>query len=136
MSDNTFEVPGSLAAPRLVGRLARLGLGVLSLWVFVYNFLSLGRLVDGQVNVLHVIAAAFTFWYLPDLTNVTFSRNWGRTPQSVVAVAAVVVLAIGWAVDGQAWSLVLSWFVFLFIGVGYGVFAVSFLLAGLFAVPG
>ena len=84
----------------------------------------------------YFIPAAIVFWYLPDLVNVTFSRDWGRSPQGAVAVAALVVFVVGWAVDGQAWSLALSWFVFLFIEAGMGVFAVSFLLAGLFAVPG
>ena len=136
MSGNAFEVPGSLVRPGRVGRLVRLGLGTLCLWAFVYNIVLLDGLLDGGISVFHLVTAAITFWYLPDLVNVTFSRNAGRFPQATLALTAIVVFAAGWAVEGQAWSLAVSWFVFLFIGAGYGVFAVSFLLAGLFAVPG
>lgn len=112
-------------------------MAILSLWVFVYNVLLFDRLVDGHISVFgHLVPAAIAFWYLSDLVNVSFNRNWGRAPQAVAAGAALLVFVVGWTVDGQAWSLAFSWFLFLFIGAAFGVFAVSFLLAGLFAVPG
>ena len=67
---------------------------------------------------------------------VGFSRLWGRWPQIAIIAAVVVLVIIDLVLNGSAWDLPLAWGLFLLTQFVYVAFAISFVLAALFAVPG
>ena len=62
--------------------------------------------------------------------------KWGRWPQIVAIPVAVVLAVIGLVAYENIWAPPLAWGVFIMTQFWYGFIGPSFILAGMFAVPG
>ncbi len=137
MSSGEFQKPNTIARPQVFGRILRLGLGVFTLWAFVYFIINFDFVIRSEIpHPAYWIIPAVAFWSLSDVVNIGFGRNWGRRPQLAVAALGVVIALVGFIVEGVLWSLPLAWFVYLLGQLVFFPLGVSFLLAAVIAVPG
>ncbi len=127
----------NLPSPGPIGRTVRMVVGLLLLLLLV---LILASYTVGQPSrlssLLLWLSAAYAFYSLPDMGSLPFGREPDRR---LPVIAACAVLAAGLAdfirtgdFLGSLQALVLMVLVIYAIGVG----GLSYLLAGLFAVPG
>ena len=132
-----FVEPGTTPRPLPIGRVLRLGFGILLGFGFIWNLLSYNELAgsDFPANT-YWIGVVFMWWYFSDLVVVGLGRSWGRRPQAAALAVALVLVVIDLVAYGEIWDLPLAWGVFLFTEFVFGLFAVSFFLAGVLAVPG
>ena len=135
-----FVEAGTTPQPLTIGRLMRLAFGAGLGFLFVRNFVDAFPAVVGrdlaEIDVGFWIGVGFAFWFLPDLFTVGLSRIWGRRPQAAVAGAAAALVVVDLVAYGSLWGPPLGWAVFVSAQFAIGFFALSFLFAALFAVPG
>ena len=136
--DLKLDEPGSLSRPGPVGRLFRLGLGVLCLW-FVYGLIQVsGNLMgtDGSIRPFVWNGIIFGLFMVSYVVNIGFSRAWKKWP-AVVSVAALAIIAgAGYAMAGTIETNLLArsiwiWELYVFSHLG-----LAFLVAGLISTPG
>lgn len=127
----------TLPTPGPIGRTVRMVAGLLLLLLLapIWASYSIGQ-PSRLSSLLLWLGAAYAFYSLPDVGSLPFGREPNRRLQVIVACA---VLAAGLAdlirtgdFLGSLQAFVLMALVIYTIGVG----GVSYLLAGIFAVPG
>ena len=120
-----------------MGRVVRVaaggGAGFLFVWLII-NHTDFVRLAVPEAAWW--VAVAFAFYYLPDMIDVGLSRRWGRWPQPAAVLIAVGLLIGDIAAYGSAWAPPVGWFVFELAASFYGSLGISFVVAGVLAVPG
>ena len=132
-----FVEAGTTPKPLPIGRVARFLFGLGTGFYFVWNFIQFSDRVNfGLPETVSFVGVFFAWWYFSDLMVVGFSRPWGRWPQIAIIAAIVALVIIDLVLYGSAWGLPLAWGLFLLTQFVYGAFAISFVLAALFAVPG
>ncbi len=149
MSDDRYATrfvpPGTLVSPGWIGRLIRLGLGVLLLKLF-YDLLRSEILMDrgdtgltsSQVpdQVLFWVLAVWLFWIFPYVVNIGFGVNWRRWPQIVLATLLGAALVWSLMTDDELWSEPLGWILLLWLLYESLHLGVSFVLSAALATPG
>ena len=149
MSDDRYQTqfvpPGTLVSPGWIGRLIRLGIGLLLLKLF-YDLLRSEILMDrgdtgltsSQVpdQVFFWVIVAWLFWIFPYVVNIGFGVSWRRWPQIVLALAASITAVYGLAVDGRPWSEPLGWILLIWLLYESLHLGVSFVLSAVLATPG
>lgn len=137
-TDLQLDKPGSLPKPGPVGRLARLVLGLLCAWYAKGLIDVSGDLIAGDGHIRTVIwnGVIPSLFLVSYIINIGFSRHWKKRPAIVSALALAVATAVGYFLDGQVESVVLSraiwvWELYLFLHLG-----LSFLIAGMIGTPG
>ena len=75
----------SLPVPGVLGRIGRFVAGGFSIWFVVMVAPFTAALVYGRpsMNVLYLIGLATAFYWLPDVINIGFRRNWKRRRDGV-----------------------------------------------------
>ena len=132
-----FQDAGTLPKPLAIGRTGRFLAAAGTGFYFAWNIFQKSDWIDsGVLNAPEWIGVGFAFWYFADLVDVGLTRSWGRWPQAILLVAALLVLGAGAAAYRDAWTPPLAWFVFIMTELFYALLFVSFLLAALLAVPG
>lgn len=129
---------GTLARPGPVGRLVRVGLGVVCLYV-LWQVVRYADAVVAQPFshlpnlALMILAPICIFNYV---VNIGFTRSWGRRPLIVSLVVLLVsaVAAVGWS--GSPDHLLFGAPLAVWLAYFYAHLGVSFVLAGLLATPG
>ena len=112
-------------------------LGFASLVYFIWNIIQLSDRVGSDLPAGgYFVGVAFAWWYLSDLVVVGFSLSWGRWPQAAVFPIALALVVADLVAYESAWGPPLGWGVFFMTELLYGYIGVSFLLGGIFAVPG
>ena len=120
-----------------IGRVTRLGFGLVLGFFLVLNLIFYADLTDSDFPAnTYWIAVVYAWWFFSDLVVVGFGRGWGRWPQVAVLPVLLALVLIDLVAYGQIWDLPLAWGIFLFTEFVLGFFAISFLLAAIFAVPG
>ena len=133
-----FLPAGSIARPGPIGRLARIGLGLVTLYGLVLILRASRYLwVEGiPVDPKFALGAVFCVYAIPPVVNIAYGVSWGRTLRKVVIVAICVAGGIGWVLHQDPLGP--------YAGMTVGVMMVlvllqlgpSFLLSGVLAVPG
>ena len=137
MPHGDFAEPGTTPRPLAIGRMARLGFGITLGFVFSWNILNNTDRAGSDFPLSgYWIGVVVAWWYFSDLVVVGFGRRWGRWPQVAVLPPALALVAIDLVAYGEIWDLHLAWSIFLFTQFVLGLFAASFFLAAVFAVPG
>ncbi len=137
MSSGGFQESNTIARPRVVGRILRLGLGTFILFTFVQFIINFDFVIRTEIpHPAYWIIPAVAFWVLPDVVNIFLGRSWGRRPQLAVAALGVVIALVGFIVEGAIWSLPLAWFVYLLGQLVFFPLGVSFVLAAVLVAPG
>ena len=82
------------------------------------------------------VGVFFSLYYLPDLFVVGLLRPWGRWPQAVGVLIALVLLVVDFAAYGAGWAPPLGWGVYIFTAFFFGLIGVAFLFAAALRAPG
>ena len=141
----TFVESGTLVTPGWIGRLVRLGLGVLLL-KFFYDLLRYEVLMDrgdtgltssqAPDQIWFWVLAIWLLWILPFVVNIGFGVNWRRWPQVVVLVAAGIAIVMSLSSEGKIWSEPLGWVLLVLLLYETLHLGVSFVLSAVLATPG
>lgn len=134
MSDR-FETPGTNPKPRTIGRVVRIVSGLMLLGYLIGLLVSYG--FQGKLSPLSgILTLALCLAFLPELVNAPFGRRWGSRPRWVAAGLILAAGVLDLARTGSVFGPFLSRFVYLLVLYVISLAGLSFLLAGLFAVPG
>ena len=141
MTLGSFEDAGTLDRPGPIGRSWRVvnGVGVFAIiaWI-VANFSSYvssdtPSLLGAALITFGVVAALLNF---SSTVNIGFTRNWGLWPVKGVAVAFLAAAAFDLIQYDHVWGPPVGLLAFMFMVSAFGHLGLSFLAAGIFAVPG
>lgn len=130
--------PGTIAPPGPIGRLLRLVLGLLCLYVLTELLRYRGEIIRQPVSSLDNIAlmALPPLFVLNAVINIGSGRNWGRLPLFVALGLLLLLAGIAATVTGTANHAIFGAGLWLFLVYFYTHLGVSFILAASFATPG
>jgi hypothetical protein len=142
-TDLKLDEPGTLPRPGPVGRLLRLGLGVLCL-CYVYGLIQVsipvqaGNLIaaDGSIQPVTWNGLIFGLFLVSYVVNIGFSRAWKKWPAVVSASALAIIAGVGYAMEGMVETTLLArsiwiWELYVFSHLG-----LAFIIAGVISTPG
>ena len=137
-SDETyrFDKPGTLSKPGPIGRVVRLGMGALCLYL-VYTMIFRADIRD--IDNLFIWAwAIFGLWWLaPPVINIGFGKTWNAWKiRGVFAGIGVAAAIVSFVMYGDFLAEPLWWFLKPWIIYLYGHLGISFVLASILATPG
>lgn len=78
----------------------------------------------------------YAFLSLPEVFGVLFQLDWGRKPQAVFLLIAIVAALIDLGNSGSFWLPILGWLCYAMIVIVMGTLAISYLLAAILKTPG
>ncbi len=136
--ETRFDPPGTLRPPGPIGRLVRLGWGVVcmiaawSIWSGLPYFTG-SRLPTAWTWWLGVVALLAV---TPYVVNIGLGVNWRGWPRRLAVAGLVTGMTASWVVTGSPWSpavgwLTVAWQLSILVSLG-----VSFLLSAAAATPG
>jgi hypothetical protein len=132
MAASTFEQPGRL------GRGVRLVAGMTLLALFIETLLDptdwLRETAPTSPGLW--IGAAMCVYFLRGVPDKGFGRSWGRWPQLMVGVLALVAIVYSLAFSGNWWGQPLGALLLVLILYVTGHLGLSFVLAGMLGQPG
>jgi hypothetical protein len=130
-----FDKPGTLRPPGPIGRLVRLGLGMLLMWL-VYQLVFRSGAED-LTHVSFYVWVLFALWLFPAVINIGFGRIWHNWPPRIaivfvgLAAAGASYLVYDAIAGPPLWWIVVPWMVYTFGHLG-----ISFVLAAILSTPG
>jgi hypothetical protein len=137
-TDLKLEDPGSLARPGPIGRLVRLGFGVLSLY-YVYGLWDVRHdlfTAAGSIRPLILNGILPGLFLVSYVVNIGFSRAWKKWPAIISAGLILVAGLFGFLQSGILETSLLArtiqiWELYVFVHLG-----ISFVLSSFLATPG
>ena len=137
-TDLKLDEPGSLPRPGPVGRLVRLGFGILCLW-YVYGLIQVsGNLIAANGSIRPAIwnGIIFGLFLVSYVVNIGFSRAWKKWPAVVSAAALAIIAGVGYALEGTIETNLLArsiwiWEFYVFSHLGF-----AFVIAAVIGTPG
>ncbi len=137
-TDLKLDEPGSLRRPGPVGRLVRLGFGIMSLF-YVHGLIQVADVLidtDGHIVALvwnGVLPGLFLVSYV---INIGFSRAWKKWPAVVSTAVLAIAAGVGYVTAATVETNLLafgiwSWELTLFSHLG-----LAFILAAVIRTPG
>lgn len=134
----TFEQPGTFPKPGPIGRVARLLASVVVLWFFALTLGGYGDMVSLTIpsSPLFWFGVVACFYALPQVVGISAGHDWGRRLQLSLILLALLAVAFDFVRYGQLWGPPLGLLAFLLLAYVTGFAGLSFILAGLLAVPG
>lgn len=137
-TDLKLNEPGLLPRPGPLGRLSRLGMGMLCLWYVVGLLLVSDSLLAADGNIRTVIwnGIFIGFVLVSYVVNIGFSRAWKKWPAVVSAAVLTIIAAAGFTTAGTIETDLLArsiwiWELYVFSHLG-----VAFTIAAVIATPG
>lgn len=129
-----FDEPGTIARPGPIGRIVRISLGALCLWL-VWQLVTRSEPQD-LFNPSFWVMAAFGLMLAPYVVNIGFGVKWGAWPAVFSLAAILAAAAYGYAMSGSTsgtllWATVAIWMAYI-----YGHLGISFVLSAILATPG
>ena len=142
--ETRFEKTGTLKPPGIIGRIVRLLLGILVLYLFIdlveWEWLqpkNSSEFIRWQAPGLDWAVIFLLFFYLfPLVVNIGFGVNWKRKPQLILIIAVVGLGLFTLFQYGSIWSPALGWLLLIWLTYVAGHLGISFLLAAMLATPG
>lgn len=129
-----FDEPGTIAKPGPIGRIVRLSLGALCLWL-VWQ-LAIRSETQDLFNPSFWVFAVFGLVLAPYVVNIGLGVNWGAWPRFASIVAILAAAGFGYATSDSALSTPLWATAAIWMGYIYGHLGVSFVLSAILATPG
>ena len=128
-----FEKPGILQRPGPIGRAVRIVFGIGATYFLTEVLTSYSGIVRVGLprSISLFFGIVFTFYFLPDVINIGFTRRWGRKPQLVVIVLAVTAAVFDQVHYGFFWGPELGLLVFVLLAYVLTHLSLSFILAGI-----
>ena len=137
-TDLNLDEPGSLPKPGPVGRVVRLGFGVLCLWYIAGLIAVSDNLLtnDGHIRSVVWSGILFGLFLVSYVINIGFSRAWKKWPAFVSITVFLVVAGVGFLTQGtietgELARVLWSWELYVFLHLG-----MAFILAGVIGTPG
>jgi hypothetical protein len=137
-TDLKLDEPGTLARPGLLGKTVRLALGFLCLWYVFGLWRITGDLIDSAGHIRQliwngVIVGLFLISYI---VNIGYTRDWKKWPAIISFLVFLVIGILGYLMQGSFETRLLSsviwiWEIYLFTHLG-----LAFLLSALIGSPG
>ena len=129
-----FDKPYTIEKPGPLGRLVRLILGALCLWL-VWQLVTHSGKPD-MYNPSFWVMAAFGLMLAPYIVNIGLGVKWGAWPRILSAVIILAPAAVGFAASGSIpgellWGTAAVWMVYIYAHLG-----ISFVLSSILATPG
>jgi hypothetical protein len=109
-TDLKLDDPGTLARPGPLGKAVRLAFGVLSLW-YVYGLWRItGDLIDNEGHIRQliwngVIVGLFLVSYI---INIGFTKDWKKWPAIISFAVFLVIGVLGYFAQGTFENLLLA----------------------------
>jgi len=137
-TDLKLDEPGSLPRPGPIGRVARLGFGLLCLlqvyWLIQLSADLIGA--DGHIRSVVWNGSVIGLFLISYVVNIGFSRAWKKWPAMFSAAAFLAIAAFGYITAGifETQSLARSlwaWELYLFSHIG-----AAFILSAVIGTPG
>lgn len=133
-----LDDPGTLPKPGLVGRVARLVLGLMCA-AYVMNLIDVSASLltaDGHIRAFVWNGLLPGLFLVSYVVNIGFSQALGKSPAIVSAIALVMIGGAGYLLHGTVENETLArtiwvWEVYVFSHLG-----LAFLLAGVLGTPG
>ena len=137
-----FVEAGTHARPRWMGRLLRLGLGVVIFYLMAWPYIDLWR---GYTKIREGwtppggtwwLPILFMFYLLPHVLDGGMNFRLGNKSRIAYGVLLGLAVALNFVFYGGAWGPVLGWYL---IVTGFALFthlSVSFVVQGVAATPG
>jgi hypothetical protein len=136
--ETEFEDQGSLEKPLRMGRLVRLLIGAVLLYLTYPLIPHFEWLLENGIPLhgINVISMALIFWVMPYVVNIGWSLNTKRTPQIVVIILTLVLGGFDYVSSGSFYGptlkvFTLAWFFYTATHLG-----ISMVLAAILATPG
>lgn len=130
--------PGTLTRPGPIGRLVRLSLGALCLYVFAdlfyYAEWTVTQPFSSLANRFLVLLAPLCIFNY--VVNIGYSKSWGRRPLLLSLIALAVFAGIAFLFTSNFDSPILGVPLNLWLGYFYGHLGFSFTLSAVLATPG
>jgi hypothetical protein len=130
-----FKTPGTLEAPGPMGRLLRLGIGVLLAWLIYQWIFGGGEISPANTTLWGWIV--FSLLLAPYVINIGWGVIWGKWKPRLLIVAVwglgalIGALSEEISISGAVWEAIKATQVYI-----YGHLGLSFLLSALLATPG
>lgn len=137
-TDLNLSAPGGISKPGPIGRLLRLGLGVLCLY-YVFRLANVwGALLttEGHIRPLlwnGILPGLFLVSYV---VNIGFSRSWKKSPAILSVVTLAGVAAYSWSATGSAEGQASASVLWIWLVYVFGHLGLAFVLSALLATPG
>lgn len=133
-----FERPGTFPRPGPTGRVVRLVAGLLLLWFFTLTLRGYDAMVSLTIprSLLFWFGVVACFYALPRVVGISAGRDWGRRSQLIWVLLALPAAAFDFVRYGQLWGPPPGVLSFVLLAYVTGFAGLSFILAGLLAVPG
>lgn len=137
-----FEEPGTIAKPRLLGRLVRIALGVTTFYFLAWPYIDLWR---GYTRVREGstppggtwwLPILLIFFLLPHLIDVGLNFRLGNKSRVAFGVLLGLAAALNYTLYGGVWGPVLGWFLILTGVLVFTHLSIAFLVQGVVATPG
>ena len=129
-----FDRPGTLASPRPIGRLVRLGLGGACLYLVWVLIAQAGiRQLD---NLTLWVWFVWGVWILPAVVNIGFGKLWGLWPRVVATLVTLGAVLAGYLIEDTVLATPLWWTMKGLMIYVYGHLGLSFILSSILATPG
>lgn len=137
-TDLKLDEPGSLPRPGPVGRLVRLGLGVLCLWQ-VYGLIQVfGTLMgtNGSIRPFVWNGVIIGLFLVSYVVNIGFSQDWKKWPAVVSAAALAIIAGVGYAMSGIIETSLLAYSIWIWELYVFSHLGLAFIIAGVIGTPG
>lgn len=129
-----FDEPGTIARPGPIGRMVRLTLGALCLWLVWQLAMRSGS--QDLFNPSFWVLAAFGQMLAPYVVNIGFGVKWGAWPRIASIVLILAAAGLGFAGSDSVLSAPLWATLAIWMGYIYGHLGLSFVLSAILATPG
>jgi len=137
-TDLKLDAPGSLPRPGPVGRLVRLGFGLLCLW-HVYGLIQVwGNILttDGSIRPFVWNGIIIGLFLVSYVVNIGYSRAWRKWPAIVSALAFIALAGFGYLTSGTVETELLAQAIWLWEFYVFSHLGLAFLIASVIATPG
>jgi len=136
--DLTFDKPGTLPRPGPLGRLYRLAMAGVCVFVVSLVWRARDQLLAGDLNAIVSLSLPILFGLVVVnyVVNIGFGIPLGRWPQGVSLGIAGVAAAVGQLAYGSPGAPSLGIFLALWLAYLYAHLGFSFLLAAVLGTPG
>jgi hypothetical protein len=82
------------------------------------------------------IGALASFYFLPNVVNIGFTRSWGWRPQVVTLLLALAATAVDILQYGKVWGPPLGLLIYILMVFVFGYLGLSLVVAAIVALPG
>lgn len=137
-TDLNLQEAGALPRPGPIGRVVRLGFGLICLGYVYELVLAFDALLDDNGSVQPIIwnGVLIGLVLVSYIINIGFSRSWRKWPAFVSAAILVTIAAGGYLATGSVETTALArsiwvWELYLFTHLG-----LAFVIAGIIGTPG